>query len=145
MLTAARDRVALYRLNIGTTGAVWNALLLVLLLAFAITNPSPIVQLALTGTIGVALAMGYVAVPLVRWRPDIAARLMSTARWVGIVLIAINFFQPGTLPAGVSLLALGLLMWSMSGYFWVISEPGVLTERGQETLLRRMEQEEPVL
>lgn len=144
MLTAARDRVALYRLNIGGTGAVWNGLILVALVSLAATNPVPAARIALGATIAVALGLGYAIVPLARWRITLAARAMSLARWSGIGILAVNFIQPGTLPAGFTLLAIGLLLWSMAGYFWIITEPGVLTQRGQETLLRRMDREEPV-
>ncbi len=145
MIAAFRERLSNYRLNSGNGVVVWNLLMLAFL-GFMIWNMrSPIAQIMMGLVIGVAAIFGVVIIPVARWRFPLAFKAMNAARWIGIGILALNFFNLVPMPPIAILGALGLLIWSLSASFWLITEPGVLTLRGQEELIRRYgTPEEPV-
>jgi hypothetical protein len=137
MIHAARQRLSNYRLNSGNGVMVWNLLMLAFLGYITWNLRSPVAQAVMGGTIVLSAVLGYAIVPLARWRFQIAVKVMNTARWVGIIIIALNFFNLVPVPLLAVLAGLALLIWSLSASFWLITEPGVLTSRGQEELIRR--------
>lgn len=143
MIHAARQRISNYRLNSGGGAMVWNILMLAFL-GYIIWNlRSPLAQLIMGVTLVVAAVLSYAIVPLARWRFKLAVNAMSVARWTAIGIFAVNFFNLYPVhPLGM-LGALALIIWAFSASFWLITEPGVLTSRGQETLIRRYGEPEP--
>ncbi len=137
MIHAARQRLSNYRLNSGNGVLVWNVLMLAGL-GFVIFNlRSPVAQAVMGGTIVLAAILGYVIVPVARWRFALAVKVMNTVRWIGIIVLALNFFNLLPMPSLAVLGALAMLIWSLSASFWLVTQPGVLTARGQEELIRR--------
>jgi hypothetical protein len=137
MLTATRERLSNYRLNAGNTAIVWNVVMLALLSFFIWNTRDPMAQLAMGLTVLVAASFGYVIIPVARWRFPLAFKSMTTARWVAIGILIVNLLNLYPMPPAAMLAALALLIWSLSASFFLITEPGVLTPRGQEELIRR--------
>ncbi len=143
MIAAFRERLSTYRLNSGNGVLVWNLLMLAFL-GYIIWNlRSPTDQIIMGLTIAVSAVFGVVILPVARWRFPLAVKAMSAARWTGILILALNFFGLVPMPLIAILAALALLIWSLSASFWLITEPGVLTPRGQEELIRRYGDPEP--
>jgi hypothetical protein len=143
MIAAARQRLSNYRLNSGNGVMVWNILMLAFL-GYVVWNlRSPLAQIIMGMTVVLSAVLGYAIVPVARWRFPLAVNAMHTARWAGIAILAVNFFNLYPLPAYAMLGALALLIWSLSASFWLVTEPGVLTPRGQEELIRRYGAPEP--
>lgn len=143
MIHAARQRISNYRLNSGNGVMVWNLLMLAFLGYITWNLRSPVAQAVMGGTIVLSAVLGYIIVPVARCRFQLAVNVMNTARWIGIAILALNFFNLLPVPLLAVLAGLALLIWSLSASFWLVTEPGVLTSRGQEELIRRYGEPEP--
>lgn len=137
MIAALQDRIAQYRLNTPGSATAWNLLMFALIGYVIWSAGSPVAQAAIGGAVLAGLASGAAIIPLSRWRFRLAVRTMTTVRWVAIGLWALYFFKIVPLPGVVLLTGLAMLMWSLSASFWLVSEPTVLTQTGEENLLRR--------
>ena len=132
-----RDRIDTYRMNTGTGWALWNLLILGFVVWTIVRTGNTVLQVFAGAVLASALIAGAIIIPIARRNTRLANRLIQTAQWTAIIMIAVDWTNTVQIPLLGHLGILALIMWSLSASFWFISSPGILTATGIRALHKR--------
>lgn len=143
MITHMRNRIARYRLNLGTGGMVWNLLLLAFLTYLIVNASSPTARIAMSIASISGAVCGLLILPARRTLgPKPAWNAVRVVWWGLLTVVALSYFKLVDFPPMVWLGVLFAGLWNISASFWLSSEPDAISARGYETLLRQAQLEE---
>jgi len=141
MTGAIGRRFARYHANTGSFGVVWS-LLLIALLGYRVANSSSVtVRVVLGGLLLISLVLGWLIIPIARWKPSLASRLISILNWGVIGLLLADLTGLVAVHPLAWLVGICVLVWTISAGFWFVSEPYIMTPQGQKKWARQARRE----